>query len=79
MKAKDRKNLLNKKGLAQALGMSSTTLWRVLKANQTIARRYKLRACPQHRSYASGHKYYFADEVQGWLDYVNEYSLSLKK
>lgn len=71
MKVQERKNLLSKKALAEALGMSQTTLWRVFKTNQSLARKNKLRACPVHKSYANGRKYYLAEEVQQWLDYVN--------
>lgn len=75
MKASDRKNLLNKKALASTLGMSQTTLWRVFKINQALARKYKLKSCPVHRSYTSGRKYYLADEVQNWLEYINDFEL----
>ena len=35
MKVQERKDLLSMKGLAEALGMSQTTLWRVFKTNQS--------------------------------------------
>lgn len=75
MKVKDRENLLSKKDLAIALDMSSTTLWRVLKNNEAVAKQNKLKTCPIHRNYSSGRKYYLADEVQNWLDYINDFEL----
>lgn len=56
MKVTERKKLLTKKALAEALDMSSTTLWRVIKSNQALAKKNKLRACPAHKSYSSGRK-----------------------
>lgn len=78
MKVQERKSLLNRKALAKVLGVSETTLWRVLRNNQTIARKNKLRKCPTHRNYAGGRKYYLASEVQAWLDYVNDFNLKEK-
>ncbi|WP_223896153.1 hypothetical protein [Lactobacillus huangpiensis] len=75
MKTEERQNLLNRRALAKALGLSETTLWRVIKSNQEIARQNKLRKCPTHRNYAGGRKHYLVDEVQSWLDYINKFSL----
>lgn len=61
MKVQERKSLLNRKSLAKALGVSETTLWRVLKNNQAIARKYKLRKCPTHRNYSGGTKILFSN------------------
>jgi Mor family transcriptional regulator len=70
MKVKDRTELLNRQELAQALNMSSTTLWRVIRSNQAFARKNKLKNCPIHQNYAGGRKYYLADEVEKWFDYL---------
>ena len=75
MKVTERKKLLTKKALAEALDMSPTTLWRVIKSNQAMAKKNKLRACPAHKSYSSGRNYYLAEEFQDWLDYVNGFDL----
>lgn len=64
---------LNKKELALALGTSSTTLWRVIDANNKKAKKYKLKKCPKHQMYTGGRKYYFADEVKDWLDMITSY------
>lgn len=58
--------------------MSQTTLWRVLKDHQAIAKKYKLKPCPTHRNYAGGRKYYLAEEVQAWLNYVDSFNLKQK-
>lgn len=78
MKVQERKNLLNRKALAEALDMSETTLWRVMKSNKAIAKANKLKKCPTHRSYAGGRKYYLASEVQAWIDYVEDFDLKEK-
>ena len=75
MKTEERQNLLNRRALAKALGLSETTLWRVIKSNQEIARQNKLRKCTTQRNYAGGRKHYLVDEVQSWLDYINKFSL----
>ena len=78
MKVQERKKWLNRKALAEALGMSETTLWRVMKSNQTTARVNKLNKCPTHRNYAEGRKYYLASEVQAWIDYIDDFNLKEK-
>lgn len=78
MLVEKRKDLLTRKKLAQALEMSQTTLWRVLKDHQAIAKKYKLKPCPTYRNYAGGRKYYLAEEVQAWLNYVDSFNLKQK-
>ena len=78
MKVQERKNWLNRKALAEALGMSETTLWRVIKSKQATARVNKLKKCPTHRNYAGGRKYYLASEVQAWIDYIDDFNLKGK-
>ena len=78
MKVQERKNWLNRKALAEALGMSETTLWRVIKSNQATARVNKLKKCPTHRNYAGRRKYYLASEVQAWIDYIDDFNLKGK-
>lgn len=70
MKVKDRREFLNRTELAHALNISPTTLWRVMKSNQSFARKNKLRNCPIHQNYTGGRKYYLADEVEKWFDYL---------
>ncbi|KRL18263.1 hypothetical protein FD39_GL000475 [Lactobacillus amylolyticus DSM 11664] len=49
-----------------------------MKSNQTIARVNKLRKCPTHRNYAGGRKYYLVNEVQAWIDYIDDFNLKEK-
>lgn len=65
---------LNKKELAQALGMSSTTLWRCLTSAKRTAKKYKLEKLPSHCFYPDGRKYFYLTEVQNWLEKVSENS-----
>lgn len=70
MGAESKEKKLNKKELAQVLGMSSTTLWRCL----TSAKKLKLEKLPSHCYYPGGRKYYYLSEVQIWLQKVDENS-----
>ncbi|CAM2911850.1 MULTISPECIES: helix-turn-helix transcriptional regulator [Lactobacillus] len=61
---------LSKIELAKALGVSPTTLWRILKSNESKAKKNKMPKCPKHKNYTGGRYYYLLSEVQEWLDYV---------
>lgn len=61
---------LSKTELAKALGVSSTTLWRILKNNEAKAKKKKMPKCPKHKNYTGGRYYYLLSEVQEWLDYM---------
>lgn len=61
---------LSKAELAKALGVSPTTLWRILKNNEAKAKKKKIPKCPKHKNYTGGRYYYLLSEVQEWLDYV---------
>jgi predicted DNA-binding transcriptional regulator AlpA len=65
---------LSKKQLAEALGMSSTTLWRCLNSAQANAKKFKLEKLPVHSNYPGGRKYFYLVEVQNWLNKVFKYS-----
>lgn len=67
------KKLLNKVELAKALFMSYSTLWRSMKNNQRKAKELKLRQCPSHVNYSGGRKYYIAEEVREWIEYVSQF------
>lgn len=72
MAAKVEEKKLNKKELAKALGMSSTTLWRCLNSAKKKAKKLKLEKLPSHCFYPGGRKYYYLSEVQIWLQKVSE-------
>ncbi len=74
MAAKVEEKKLNKKELAQALGMSSTTLWRCLNSAKRTAKNLKLEKLPSHCFYPGGRKYFYLTEVQNWLEKVSENS-----
>lgn len=67
------KNWLSKKELARALSISYSTLWRAMKSNYIKAKKLKLKQCPVHTSYSGGRKYYIAEEVSDWFDYMNQH------
>ncbi|GFP06806.1 hypothetical protein LHEJCM1005_10980 [Lactobacillus helveticus] len=72
MATKVEEKKLNKKELAKALGMSSTTLWRCLNSAKKKAKKLKLEKLPSHCFYPGGRKYYYLSEVQIWLQKVSE-------
>lgn len=72
MATKFKEEKLNKKELAKALGMSSTTLWRCLTSAKRTAKKLKLEKLPSHCFYPGGRKYYYLSEVQIWLQKVSE-------
>lgn len=74
MEAKVEEKKLNKKELAAALGMSSTTLWRCLNYAKKTAKKLKIEKLPSHSYYSGGRKYYYLSEVQNWLIKVYENS-----
>ena len=53
---------LNARQLAVALGVSYTTLFKLLKVTNTSGER-----CPFHRMTQHSRKYYSLDEVKKWL------------
>ncbi len=65
---------LNKKQLAKAMGMSTTTLWRCLNSASQIAKKAKLEKLPAHSFYPGGRKYFYLTEIQNWLKKVYENS-----
>lgn len=74
MATKDEEKKLNKKELAAALGISSTTLWRCFNHAKKTAKKLKLEKLPSHNYYSGGRKYYYLSEVQNWLKKVDENS-----
>ena len=72
MATKVEEKKLNKKELAKALGMSSTTLWRCLNSAKKKAKKLELEKLPSHCFYPGGRKYYYLSEVQIWLQKVSE-------
>lgn len=74
MGAEGKEKKLNKKELAAALGMSSTTLWRCLNSAKKTAKKNKLGKLPSHCFYSGGRKYFYLTEVQNWLIKVSENS-----
>ena len=67
---------LNTKQLSEALGISTTTLWRDIKVNQAKAQKYKLEKCPAHRNRDGGRKFYYLSEMSQWLEYVASYKVA---
>ncbi|RHW50329.1 hypothetical protein DS834_06680 [Lactobacillus bombicola] len=64
---------LNKTELATALHLSQTTLWRAIKENKKKARKYNLHRCPEHATYSTGRKYFYAREMEIWLDEISNF------
>lgn len=72
--ATQKEERLNKKQLAEAMGMSTTTLWRCLASSKKVAKKLKLGKLPSHSFYPGGRKYFYLTEVQNWLKKVAENS-----
>lgn len=61
---------LNKTKLARALHDSPSTLWRSIKENKQKSRKYHLHRCPEHAIYSTGRKYFYAQEMENWLEEI---------
>ncbi|MCZ3622825.1 hypothetical protein [Lactobacillus mulieris] len=64
---------LNKKQLALEMGISEATLWRTITKCKKIAKLKKLSKCPEHYLYAGSRKYYYAEEIEKWIQEVTEF------
>lgn len=64
---------LNKTELARALHISPSTLWRSIKENKQKARKYHLHRRPEHAIYSTGRRYFYAQEMQNWLEEISNF------
>lgn len=55
------------------MGISEATLWRTITKCKKIAKLKKLSKCPEHYLYAGSRKYYYAEEIEKWIQEVTEF------